>query len=188
VETKPYACGIWRRAKRWGPLRGHESAVYAVAVTEHEGGRRLIVSGSRDKTLRVWDLETCKAVGEPLRGHKLSVDALAVTEHRGRRLIVSGSSDKTLRVWDLETGKAVGEPLQGHESYVSAVAVTEHRGRSLVVSGSRDRTVRVWDLGSGRPVLKIEFDSAIRSLTALGACVCVGCISGLLLRIDLGRL
>ena len=93
---------VWHKATSHLTLRGHEDSVLAVAVAE-QGGRPLIVSGSGDQTVRVWDLETGEGVGEPLRGHEGSVRAVAVAEHGGRRLIVSGSDDHTVRVWDLRS-------------------------------------------------------------------------------------
>src|ERR1039458_10225276 len=98
---------VWHKDTSHLTLRGHEDSVLAVAVAE-QGGRPLIVSGSGDQTVRVWDLETGEGVGEPLRGHEWQVSAVAVAEHGGRRLIVSGG-DRTVRVWDLETGEGVGE-------------------------------------------------------------------------------
>jgi hypothetical protein len=60
-------------------------------------GRRL-VSGSWDKTLRLWDAATGKPIGPPLQGHTNSVTSVAFSPD-GRRL-VSGSDDNTLRLWD----------------------------------------------------------------------------------------
>ncbi len=98
-------------------LRGHSGEVYALAVTPD--GRQ-VVSGSQDKTLKVWDLE----IGSELRtlsGHSGAVWAVAVTPD-GRQ-VVSGSGDKTLKVWDLETGSEL-HTLSGHSDWVNAVAVT----------------------------------------------------------------
>jgi WD40 repeat protein len=122
-------------------LRGHESCVNTVAVTP-DG--RYIVSGSSDKTLRVWDL----ASGRPVRtlaGHGDSVGAVAVTPDG--RYIVSGSRDKTLKVWDLAAGKDL-QTLRGHEDQVRALAVTPDG--HYAVSASDDKTLRVWDLASGK--------------------------------------
>ena len=121
-------------------LRGHSGEVYALAVTPD--GRQ-VVSGSQDKTLKVWDLE----IGSELRtlsGHSGAVWAVAVTPD-GRQ-VVSGSGDKTLKVWDLETGSEL-HTLSGHSDWVNAVAVTPD-GRQ-VVSGSADKTLKVWDLETG---------------------------------------
>jgi WD40 repeat protein len=59
---------------------------------------RHVVSGSYDKTLRVWDLATGQTK-MTLRGHTSDVEAVAVTPD-GRH-VVSVSNDETLRVWDL---------------------------------------------------------------------------------------
>ena len=69
-----------------------------MAVTA-EGNRA--VSASGDRTLKVWDLETGRAL-RTLEGHSAYVSGVAVTAD-GRRA-VSASGDKTLKVWDLETG------------------------------------------------------------------------------------
>jgi len=60
-------------------------------------GRR-VVSGSSDKTLRVWDLASGRLL-HTLEGHRTAVQAVAVTPDG--RFAVSGSSDGTLRVWDI---------------------------------------------------------------------------------------
>jgi uncharacterized membrane protein YqiK len=56
-----------------------------------------LVSGSADKTLRLWDVQTGQPLGEPLRGHGGSV--LSVAFSPDGRCLVSGSQDETLRLW-----------------------------------------------------------------------------------------
>ena len=74
------------------------------------------ISGSRDKTVRVWDLESGECL-KVLEGHAGSVDCVALTPD-GRKGI-SGSDDKTVRVWDLESGVCL-KVLEGHTNSVSA--------------------------------------------------------------------
>jgi WD40 repeat protein/serine/threonine protein kinase len=128
-------------------LQGHTNGVTSVAVSPD--GRH-IVSGSYDKTLRVWDLGTGRCLNT-LQGHTESVDSVAVSPD-GRQ-IVSGSNDKTLRVWALETGSCLNT-LQGHTHVVSSVAVSPD-GRHIV-SGSWDNTLRVWELGTGRCIHTLQ--------------------------------
>ena len=94
-------------------LSGHSDSVMSVAFSPD--GRR-IVSGSGDKTIRVWDAETGEEVVGPLKGHSDWVMSVAFSPD-GRR-IVSGSDDKTIRVWDAETGEEVMGPLKGHSDWV----------------------------------------------------------------------
>ncbi|MEU4498100.1 caspase family protein [Streptomyces sp. NPDC023998] len=144
-----YATGSDISSALQNVMTGHSDRVAAVACT-HLHGRPVAVSGSYDSTVRVWDLESDRAIGEPLTGHTNSVSAVACTHLHGRPVAVSGAWDDTVRVWDLESGRVIGEPLTGHTDAVRAVACTHVEGRPVAVTGSEDRTVRVWDLESGR--------------------------------------
>jgi WD40 repeat protein len=132
------------RAER-APRRadGHTDAVRACAVTPD--GRRML-SGSADRTLKVWDLPTGRLVAT-LEGHADAVLACAVTPD-GRRAI-SGSADRTLKVWDLPSGR-VTATLEGHAGWVRACAVTPDGRRAI--SASDDRTLELWDLRAGRRI------------------------------------
>jgi len=74
-------------------LGGHERYVYSVAFSP-DG--QLIVSGSGDKTVRLWDIEG-NPVGQPFQGHESYVNSVAFSPDG--KLIVSGSHDKTVRLW-----------------------------------------------------------------------------------------
>ena len=60
------------------------------------------VSGSSDKTLRVWDLATWETKAR-LQGYTSLISAVAIT-HDGCR-VVSGSNDKSLPAWDPQLEK-----------------------------------------------------------------------------------
>ncbi len=124
---------------------GHKDMVETVAVTP-DG--KYVVSGSRDNTVRLWDLATGREVRR-FTGHKNWVGSVAVTPD-GRH-VVSGSTDTTVRLWDLATGKEVRR-FTGHQHSVLSVAVTPDG--KYVTSGSFDNTGRLWDLAAGREVLR----------------------------------
>ncbi|KAG2339592.1 hypothetical protein BDR05DRAFT_938889 [Suillus weaverae] len=126
------------------PLRGHTDAVWSVSFSP-DGTR--IVSGSGDKSVRLWDAATGQPVGEPLRGHTGLVWSVSFSPDGTR--IVTGSEDKTVRLWDAAMGQPVGEPLWGHTDEVLSVSFSPDGTR--IVSGSGDKTVRLWDAVMRQP-------------------------------------
>ena len=122
---------------------GHTASVNSVAFSP-DGTK--IVSGSWDKTIRIWDAETGVQIGNPLTGHTFGVNAVAFSPD-GKK-IVSGSPDGTIRIWDAETGVQIGDPLTGHTGWVNAVAFSPDGKK--IVSGSEDKTIRIWDAETGR--------------------------------------
>ncbi len=71
-----------------------------------------VVTGSDDKTIRIWDAESGATFGEPLMGHHGEVNSVAHSPEG--QYIISGSSDRTIRIWDAETGAPVGDPLEAY--------------------------------------------------------------------------
>jgi WD40 repeat protein len=124
-------------ARERNTLGGHEDSVLSVALSP-DG--KLIVSGSRDSTVRLWDVEG-NLIGQPFQGHEGSIYSVAFSPNG--QMIVSGSDDHTLRLWDLQ-GKLISQPFEGHEDVVWSVVFSPD-GR-MIVSGSRDKTLRLWDL------------------------------------------
>ena len=94
-------------------------------------GRRAL-SGSWDKTLRLWDLET----GAELRrfeGHEREVSCGCAAGGRAARALWLW--DQTLRLWDLETGTELRR-FEGHEHWVTAVALLpDGSARALGLGG-----------------------------------------------------
>ena len=127
-------------------LEGHKKAVNAIAI--FPDGKRM-ASGSRDGTLKIWDLET-RAELATLTGHTHIVTAVAVLPD-GRRL-VSASWDQTLKVWEVATGAELAT-LTGHTDRVTAVVVLPD-GRRLV-SASADKTLKVWDVEMGAELVTL---------------------------------
>jgi WD40 repeat protein len=75
----------------------HKSKVYG----EGEFGQ-ILVSGSADKTIKIWRLDTGELL-QTLNGHSAAVNSVAISPDG--EFIVSGSSDKTIKIWQIFKGK-----------------------------------------------------------------------------------
>lgn len=87
-----------------------------------------VVSGSRDATLRVWDIESGQCL-HVLMGH---VAAVRCVQYDGRR-VVSGAYDFMVKVWDPETETCL-HTLQGHTNRVYSLQV----GRSMLIPKNKN--------------------------------------------------
>ncbi|MEA5562183.1 hypothetical protein [Planktothrix agardhii] len=129
-------------------LTGHSNSVNSVAISP-DG--QILVSGSDDKTIKIWQLST----GEELRiltGHSESVNSVAISPD-GQTLL-SGSRDNTIKIWRLSTGEEL-RTLTVHSDSVNFVAISPD-GQILVssshtvVSDIYDNTIKIWQLSTGR--------------------------------------
>jgi WD40 repeat protein len=136
-------------------LRGHSDKVHGMAVSPD--GKR-IVSGSVDKTVKVWDTATGAEL-MTLRGHDDWVGSVAFSPD-GKRIIsgsgdntIKGSGDNTIKVWDAANGEEV-MTLRGHEGPVRGLAFSPDGER--IASGSWDKTIKVWDAANGDELMTIR--------------------------------
>jgi WD40 repeat protein len=97
-----------------------------------------MATGSWDKTLRVWDLET-GVVLKKMEGHSSSVRALAVS--RDGQMIASGDAGGELIAWHGETGESLTKPIKAHSCRIISVDFSPD-GTVLVNSGND--SVRFW--------------------------------------------
>jgi len=109
-------------------------------------GSRL-VSGSDDKTARLWDAKTGASLAV-LEGHTNFVRSAAFSPDGAR--IVTASGDKTARLWDAKTGASLAV-LQGHTGSVYSAAFSPDGAR--LVTASSDNTARLWGVW---PLLTVD--------------------------------
>lgn len=118
------------------PGEAHKECIYTI---QYSG--KYLVSGSRDRTLRVWNLDTRRLILPPLEGHGGSVLCLQFDPDPTEDIIVSGSSDATVRIWQFSTGKPLQVLRKAHRESVLNVRF-DHR---ILVTCSKDKTIKIFN-------------------------------------------
>ncbi|CAD6262511.1 unnamed protein product [Miscanthus lutarioriparius] len=153
-------------------LAGHTEIVVCIDTCVSASGKTVVVAGSKDNTVRLWDAERKNCIGIG-KGHLGAVGSVAFSK-KTKNYFVSGSSDQTIKVWtwDDALGDAEDEvPLKAkavvaaHDKDINSLAISPNDG--LVCSGSEDRTACIWKLpnlvssvvlkGHKRGIWSVEF-------------------------------
>ncbi|CAH0477034.1 unnamed protein product [Peronospora belbahrii] len=179
---------------------GHTEALGAIAisqrVTSFATGAAFFVTGSSDKTLKMWSLQplaelyatpakpaptelTISSLGT-VKAHDKDVNALAVSPND--RFIASASQDKLIKVWHSQQAGAgrlltLAGVCRGHKRGVWAVEFSPVD--QCLASASGDKTVKVWSAkdftclktfeGHTASVLNVQFACAGMQLLSAGA-------------------
>jgi serine/threonine protein kinase len=135
---------LWDARQPSAPLTvldGHENAVQALAYAPQQ---LLLASGSADKTVRVWNLDTL-SLKRSYSGPRDFITSLAFSN--SGKLLAAGALDGRIHIWSVLSSRRL-RGLAGHRGRVADVAFSPS-GDELASAGE-DGTVRLWNLPRGR--------------------------------------
>ena len=137
-------------------LTGHRDVVSDVAwcpmsATSPEGTDKILASASSDKTIKLWNINTGKAL-KTLIGHS---DVVCVAWCPVRiespkeigKILASASRDSTIKIWNTNTGRPL-KTLIGHNDGVNDVNWSSDG--KVLASASADQTIKLWDINNGK--------------------------------------
>ena len=181
---------LWDPADEYKNIRtllGHDHSVSAVRFIPSGGsegassGGNLLVSASRDATLRIWDVTTGFCL-KTISGHSAWVRDV-VPSFDGRYLFSTGD-DRTGRLWDISAATPEHKATMiGHEhfneccalappasyQYLSPIAGLKRPPQAssaaeFMATGSRDKTIRIWDSRGTCLLTLVGHDNWVRAL------------------------
>jgi platelet-activating factor acetylhydrolase IB subunit alpha len=186
------SCSSDLTIKLWDPsdeyknirtLPGHDHSVSAVrfipsGAAGSPSSGNLLVSASRDKSLRIWDVSTGYCV-KTIRGHAEWVRD--VSPSFDGEYLLSAGNDYTARIWNTTSGEPQAT-LLGHEhvieccvfappasyGYLATLAGQKKPPASssaeFIATGSRDKSIRLWDTRGTLIKTLLGHDNWVRGL------------------------
>ncbi|WOK98682.1 transducin beta-like protein 3 [Canna indica] len=153
-------------------LVGHTDIVVCIDTCISSSGKTMVVTGSKDNTVRLWDVESRHCIGIG-KGHMGAIGAVTFSK-KWKNFFVSGSSDRTIKVWSFDGVSEHDGPeaalktkavVAAHDKDINSLAVSPNDG--LVCSGSEDHSACIWRLpdlvsvavlkGHKRGIWSVEF-------------------------------
>jgi len=149
-------------------LKGHADEITSLAFSPDRDSTYL-VSGSGDRTVRVWHVDKQAMVQQIDAG--MAVTSVAFVDDK---TVVASGDAADIKAWEATTGKAQGA-FTGHQVGVAGLVVSRD-GKRLISSG-HDATLRVWDIAGRKELRKIDRhaeDGAALALSKNGELVACG--------------
>ncbi|KAG2742134.1 WD40 repeat-like protein [Suillus brevipes Sb2] len=138
------------------PLYSDGGGLSSIAVSPDE---TMVVCGSADGRLRLWNIKEGSMVGEPWEGHDAAVRCLHWSPDALE--IASGSQDGTIRRWNPNTGRQLAPPIKTSHGWVVAVKYSP-KGDKFISGGNG--AICIWSR-DGKLLIEIKgHDDTVTSL------------------------
>jgi WD40 repeat protein len=125
---------------RFDSPRGNTTTVWCLAWT---ADGKTLISGSGDRSIRMWDTTGTWQQIAVLTGHTNEVYGITISPNG--RILASASRDKSARLWNLENGQPIGSPLR-HTRAVECPSFSTD-GKQLA-TGCRDNDAYTWNISA----------------------------------------
>ncbi|XP_070357540.1 kinesin-like protein KIF21B isoform X6 [Equus asinus] len=160
------AVRIWElsRFQPVGKLTGHIGPVMCLTVTQTASQHDLVVTGSKDHYVKMFELGECVAgtIGPTHNFEPPHYDGIECLAIQGD-ILFSGSRDNGIKKWDLEQQELIQQIPNAHKDWVCALAFVP--GRPMLLSACRAGVIKVWNVDNFTPIGEIKgHDSPINAI------------------------
>ncbi|KAM5301845.1 kinesin-like protein KIF21B isoform 2-T2 [Glossophaga mutica] len=151
------AVRIWElsRFQPVGKLTGHIGPVMCLTVTQTASQHDLVVTGSKDHYVKMFELGECVAgtIGPTHNFEPPHYDGIECLAIHGD-VLFSGSRDNGIKKWDLEQQELIQQIPNAHKDWVCALAFVP--GRPMLLSACRAGVIKVWNVDNFTPIGEIK--------------------------------
>lgn len=137
---------IWETATGEERLLLHAHDTPVGVLTFSADNTMIATPGTRDRTLKIWDVKSGKLLSV-LKGHSWNVDCALFNPSGDRLVALAGFPSNKLWLWNTITGEMVAE-LTGHTNQIRSYAFSPDGSR--LATASLDQTIRLWDGRTGK--------------------------------------
>jgi len=129
------------------PMYGHSGSVLTVDMSTD---MQIIVSGSSDKTVKIWDAQTGEMLNS-IEAHNKSVYQVEFNPVINQ--FASCSSDSTIKIWDSESAELI-KILDDNDCKVYAISY--HPSGNYLASCGSNSLIYIWDLSTSKKIRTLE--------------------------------
>ncbi|EFA09115.1 U5 small nuclear ribonucleoprotein 40 kDa protein [Tribolium castaneum] len=139
TASTDHTLGLWDlpTSQRIKKYKGHTTFVNSVQGARR--GPQMLVSGSDDTTIKLWDIRKKQSVTTFNSNYQVT----AVEFNDTAEQIFSGGIDNDIKVWDIRNHEII-YTLKGHTDTVTGLALSPDG--SYLLSNSMDNSLRIWDV------------------------------------------
>ncbi|XP_054717642.1 kinesin-like protein KIF21A, partial [Uloborus diversus] len=157
-----------------GKLSGSlQSAIMCLAVDNTESDNNVVVTGSKDHYIKVFEVK--EGTGELINNKSLKpphydgIQSLAINGN----FLFSGSRDMCIKKWNLKSGKHIQSLNQAHKDWVLSLSFLPNK--DVLMSGCRGGFLKLWASASTQLIGEIKAHSApINAISTNSSCVFTG--------------
>ena len=141
--------------------KGHTKPVTTIRLLPESG--HLLLSGSADTTVRIWDVYHQRQLLRTFSGHSKSISDLSFNNDGTRFL--SGSFDRMMKLWDTEKGVCISRFTTGKTPHVVRFNPSVEHGHEFL-AGMSDKKIVQFDTRAGNEVVQ-EYDHHLAAINTI---------------------